>query len=44
MGEIEEHRSEWRKLTRVKDVLHMPGTENPADIVTKGKGKRDDVV
>ena len=44
VGEIKEHRNEWRKYSKVNTVQHTPGSLNPADICTKGKAKADDIM
>ena len=43
VGEIEEHRAEWKKHAPVYPVFHTPGLINPADICTKGKGTASDI-
>ena len=43
VGEIQEHRAEWKKYAPVNPVLHTPGLLNPADICTKGKGTAVDI-
>ena len=44
VGEILEHMQSWTKMgCKVDDIFHVPGTENPSDISTRGEAQVEDV-